>query len=69
VAAPWARELLKRLKERGNPLVLASSARQKEVDYYLDLLEARDLADAWTTSSDVESTKPSQTWCSPQWKS
>ena len=53
-----ARELLKRLKERGNPLVLASSARQKEVDYYLDLLQARDLADAWTTSSDVESTKP-----------
>ena len=38
--------------------MLASSARQKEVDYYLDLLQARDLADAWTTSSDVESTKP-----------
>jgi len=28
------------------------------VDHYLDLLDARDLVDAWTTSADVESTKP-----------
>jgi len=38
--------------------VLASSAKQQEVDHYLDLLDARDLADGWTTSADVESTKP-----------
>jgi phosphoglycolate phosphatase-like HAD superfamily hydrolase len=38
--------------------VLASSAKADEVDHYLDLLDARDLADAWTTSADVESTKP-----------
>jgi phosphoglycolate phosphatase-like HAD superfamily hydrolase len=39
-------------------VVLASSAKQDEVDHYLDLLDARDIADAWTTSADVEATKP-----------
>jgi phosphoglycolate phosphatase-like HAD superfamily hydrolase len=28
------------------------------VDHYLDLLDARELADDWTTSADVEATKP-----------
>jgi HAD superfamily hydrolase (TIGR01549 family) len=53
-----ARELLAELKARGHALVLASSAKQHEVDHYLDLLDARELADAWTTSADVEQTKP-----------
>jgi HAD superfamily hydrolase (TIGR01509 family) len=53
-----ARELLEDLKDRGHALVLASSAKQHEVDHYLDLLDARELADAWTTSADVERTKP-----------
>ena len=53
-----ARELLAELKERGHALVLASSAKQHEVDHYLDLLDARELADGWTTSADVEQTKP-----------
>jgi HAD superfamily hydrolase (TIGR01509 family) len=53
-----ARELLVELKERGHALVLASSAKEHEVDHYLDLLDARDLADGWTTSADVEATKP-----------
>jgi HAD superfamily hydrolase (TIGR01549 family) len=53
-----SRELIEDLKERGHPVVLASSAKQEEVDHYLDLLDARDLADDWTTSADVESTKP-----------
>jgi phosphoglycolate phosphatase-like HAD superfamily hydrolase len=38
--------------------VLASSAKQQEVDHYLDLLDARELVDGWTTSADVERTKP-----------
>ena len=54
-----ARELIEELKKRGHPVVLASSAKAGEVDHYLDLLEARDLADSWTTSADVEATKPS----------
>jgi phosphoglycolate phosphatase-like HAD superfamily hydrolase len=39
-------------------VVLASSAKEDEVEHYLDLLDARGLADSWTTSADVESTKP-----------
>jgi HAD superfamily hydrolase (TIGR01549 family) len=53
-----ARELLVRLNERGHAIVLASSAKQDEADHYLDLLDARDLAKGWTTSADVEKTKP-----------
>jgi HAD superfamily hydrolase (TIGR01509 family) len=53
-----SRELISSLKERGHVVVLASSAKEDEVDVYLDLLDARDLADAWTTSADVEATKP-----------
>jgi HAD superfamily hydrolase (TIGR01509 family) len=53
-----ARELIGELRRRGHSVVLASSAKQEEVEHYLDLLGARELADAWTTSADVESTKP-----------
>ena len=53
-----SRELIEQLKRRGHTVVLASSAKADEVDRYLDLLDARDLADEWTTSADVESTKP-----------
>src|SRR5215204_3572920 len=51
-------ELIEDLKRGGHAVVLASSAKAAEVDYYLDLLDARELADSWTTSADVESTKP-----------
>jgi len=57
-ALPGARELLLALKERGHPLVLASSGKEHHVDAFLDLLDARDIADAWTSSADVESSKP-----------
>lgn len=53
-----ARELISELGERGHVVVLASSAKEDEVEHYLDLLDARELADAWTTSADVEATKP-----------
>jgi HAD superfamily hydrolase (TIGR01549 family) len=53
-----ARELIQELKRRGHDVVLASSANADEVDRYLDLLDARELADAWTTSDDVDATKP-----------
>ena len=55
---PGSRELIEDLKRRGHSVVLASSAKEDEVEKYLDLLDARDLADAWTTSADVEATKP-----------
>jgi HAD superfamily hydrolase (TIGR01509 family) len=53
-----ARDLITELGRRGHLVVLASSAKEEEVERYLDLLKARELADAWTTSSDVEATKP-----------
>jgi HAD superfamily hydrolase (TIGR01509 family) len=55
---PGARELLRDLAGEGTTVVLASSAKQEEVDHYLDLLGARDLIEGWTTSADVERTKP-----------
>jgi HAD superfamily hydrolase (TIGR01509 family) len=53
-----AKELIRDLKERGHAVVLASSAKPQEVEHYIDLLEARELADDWTTSGDVDATKP-----------
>jgi HAD superfamily hydrolase (TIGR01549 family) len=53
-----ARRLIADLKDSGHTVVLASSAKEDEVDHYLDLLDARELADDWTTSADVEATKP-----------
>ncbi len=53
-----ARELMEDLKRAGHTIVLASSAKDDEVDHYLDLLDVRDLADDWTSSGDVKSTKP-----------
>ncbi len=53
-----SRELIEDLKGRGHAVILASSAKADEVDFYLDLLDARELADGWTSSADVENTKP-----------
>jgi HAD superfamily hydrolase (TIGR01509 family) len=53
-----ARALLEDLRDLGRPVVLASSAKANEVDHYLDLLDARELADGWTTAADVQQTKP-----------
>jgi HAD superfamily hydrolase (TIGR01509 family) len=51
-------ELIRRLKDAGKTVVMASSAKEDEVAHYLDLLDVRELADDWTTSADVEQTKP-----------
>ena len=53
-----ARELIEKLHRAGATVILASSAKQEEVDHYLELLEARELVDGWTTAADVEATKP-----------
>ena len=55
---PGACELLRALLARGHSVVLASSAKADEVDHYLDLLGARDAVHGWTTSADVDATKP-----------
>jgi HAD superfamily hydrolase (TIGR01509 family) len=53
-----ARDLIVRIRESEGLVVLASSAKEDEVEHYLDLLDAREIVDAWTTSADVEATKP-----------
>jgi HAD superfamily hydrolase (TIGR01549 family) len=53
-----AEPLLAEVRKRGLKLVLASSGESKHVDHYLDLLDGRKLAEAWTTSEDAEETKP-----------
>jgi HAD superfamily hydrolase (TIGR01509 family) len=57
-AMEGSRELIEDLKEAGNAVVLASSAKDWEVDHYLELLDAKEIVDDWTTSDDVEQTKP-----------
>jgi len=53
-----ARDLIEGFKEEGRTVILASSAKPDEVEHYLDVLDARDLVDGWTTAGDVEQTKP-----------
>jgi HAD superfamily hydrolase (TIGR01509 family) len=55
---PGARQLIKAIRGRGRRVVLASSGKPHHVDHALDLLDVRDIVDGWTTSEDVESTKP-----------
>jgi HAD superfamily hydrolase (TIGR01549 family) len=53
-----AHELIVALKDHGHEVVLASSAIQKHFDHFTELIGAKDLADGWTTSDDVEASKP-----------
>jgi HAD superfamily hydrolase (TIGR01509 family) len=57
-AMSGATELLVELREDSHKAILASSAKAEEVEHYVDLLDARDLVEGWTTSADVERTKP-----------
>jgi HAD superfamily hydrolase (TIGR01549 family) len=60
IAKPFARahDLLAHAHGLGQRVVLASSASGPELDHYIDLLDARDLIAATTSSDDVEKTKP-----------
>jgi HAD superfamily hydrolase (TIGR01549 family) len=53
-----AHELLRDLKRAGHPVILASSAEEEEAEHYIDLLNAREFVDGYTTSADVKATKP-----------
>ena len=55
---PGARDLLTALRAAGCRVVLATSARAEEAEHYVDMLDARDVVDAWTTGADVDRTKP-----------
>jgi HAD superfamily hydrolase (TIGR01549 family) len=53
-----ARELLVELRDHGQAVVLASSGKPEHVDHYLDLVDGKSVAHAWSTSGDVDHTKP-----------
>src|SRR4051812_39545265 len=53
-----ARELLAEVKSRGFRVVLASSGKKKHVEHFLDLIDGRSVAEAWTTADDAEKSKP-----------
>ncbi len=53
-----AHALVEELKRRGLVVVLASSASTDDLEHFLDELQVRELVDGWTTSDDVERTKP-----------
>ena len=53
-----AHALLADVKERGFRLVLASSGKTKHVEAFLDLIDGKSLAHAWTTSDDARTSKP-----------
>ncbi len=57
-AFPRVRELLSALRERGLRLVVATSAKEEEVDKLLEIANVKDLVQAQTTSDDAESSKP-----------
>ncbi len=51
-------ELMRRLREAGLKVAVASSAKQQELDVYLDVAGITDLLDATTCADDVKETKP-----------
>lgn len=53
-----ARDLVLELKRAEHSVVMASSAKEEEVEHYLTLLGAHELVDSWTHSGDVENAKP-----------
>jgi phosphoglycolate phosphatase-like HAD superfamily hydrolase len=57
-AVEGAHDFLVDLREAGARVVLASSGKPEHVEAFLDIIDGRDVADAWTTSQDVERTKP-----------
>ena len=53
-----ATEFVRELKDRGNTVVVASSGNADDIEFFLDLLEITDVVDDWTTSDDVDASKP-----------
>ena len=50
--------LLQRLRDRGIKLAAASSAKEAELDVYLEIAQVSNLFDAKTSSSDAQESKP-----------
>jgi len=57
-AVEGATEFVAGLKDSGLTVVLASSGDAKDIEGFIDMLGLRDLVDDWTTSDDVDASKP-----------
>src|ERR1044072_6562162 len=57
-AFPDTRELLKRMREEGLKLVVASTVKEGELDPWLEKAGAADLIEKKTSSDDAENSKP-----------
>ncbi len=56
---PKARELIKRIREDGNQIVLATSGKKEETTYYVErLLKIEPFIDGCTSADDAEHSKP-----------
>jgi phosphoglycolate phosphatase-like HAD superfamily hydrolase len=55
---PRVRDLFERLAAEDVRIVLASSSKSEEVDYYLSLIACADLVSATTSKDDVDKSKP-----------
>jgi HAD superfamily hydrolase (TIGR01549 family) len=53
-----ARDLLAELTKRGLEVVIASSSDEGDLEFFVDKLDARGFLDDWTSSDDVDRTKP-----------
>lgn len=51
-------ELLSRIRRSGRQIAIATSAKNDELDSYLEIAAISDLVDVCTTSNDVEQSKP-----------
>jgi len=58
VAIEGATDFVRGLKDRSLKVILASSGDEEDVEHFIDLLELRDVCDDWTTSDDVDGSKP-----------
>lgn len=55
---PLAADLIRRLHTDGKKVVLASSSKREEIDYYIALLGVGDVIDGATTADDAAASKP-----------
>jgi phosphoglycolate phosphatase-like HAD superfamily hydrolase len=55
---PMAADLIRRLHTDGKKVILSSSSKREEIDYYTELLDVGDILDGATTADDAEASKP-----------
>src|ERR1044071_1253845 len=55
---PKVGELFQRIRDDDKRIVLASSGKKADTEYYVDLLEINDLIDGYVSGDDADSSKP-----------